>query len=124
MVRTLTRRPASCRGGRRDILSRRVVRNRRHDGSSGRHRETSDGLFTFSIPESFLHLPVCNYIQIVQSRVMSSQGPVYIGSQRQCYGVAGDSDLIKLFRFLNKPSKSLQKWGATSIDQILCKRGC
>ena len=50
---TLTRRTAARSSSRRNVLSRRVVCNRRHDGSSGRHREVSDGSsFTFSIPTS------------------------------------------------------------------------
>ena len=42
----------------------------------------------------------------------------YIERQHQCCVIASDLALIKLLRFLNKLSESLQQWIATPIDQI------
>ena len=42
-------------------------------------------------------------------------GPVYTERQRQCCYVTSNITLIKLLRFLSKPSDSLQKWVATQL---------
>ena len=50
--------------------------------------------------------------------LMALLGLVYSGRQCQRCHAANDIALIKLFRFLNKASESLEKWVATPIDQI------
>ena len=51
-------------------------------------------------------------------RAYAFLGPIYTERQDQCCNVTSDIALIKLLRFLNKPSESLQKLVATPIDQI------
>ena len=46
---------------------------------------------------------------------------IYTEYQYNCCDVTNNITLIKVLRFLNKPSKSLLKWVATPIDQIWCK---
>ena len=48
-----------------------------------------------------------------------SLGPVYTERQRQSCDVPSNITLINLFRFINEPSESFQKWVAPPTDQAL-----
>ena len=48
----------------------------------------------------------------------TSKGPFTLSVSINCCDVVCDISLIKLLRFLVKPSESLQKWVATPTDQI------